>query len=93
MADDRRIAYGAMCAWWGDIKDVGTLSDYGDLHLPCCPHCRGTLFEVESEEKWLELCAEFEANGHPGYVGFIKWLKGKCYPTFEQAQAVYRKLN
>jgi uncharacterized protein YbaR (Trm112 family) len=79
-----------MCAWWGPIQDVGVLTDYGDLHLPCCPKCRGTLYEVESEAQWLSLSQEYEDRGHPGWLAFIQWLKGKCYPTYDHAWAVYQ---
>ena len=76
-----RIVHGAMCVWWDSIDKVATLED----GLPCCPNCHGVLFEVASEEEWME-----GVNMHdminPGYRDFILWLRGKCFPTIQDAQ-------
>ena len=59
--------------------------------LPCCPHCGSMLFEVESEQVWFDGVDKYEANGHPGYRKFIEWMRGKCFPSLEEAQAHYSK--
>lgn len=83
-ATDTRVAYGANCTWWGNIQQVGTKEGRTALGkayaLPCCPTCHGMLFEVESEALWLSQAQAYEDEGHPGYVAFMTWAKGKCEP-------------
>jgi hypothetical protein len=83
--EDTRIAYGARCVWWSGIEDVGVQPS----GVPCCPHCQGVLFEMDSPAEWWRGVDEFEAQGHPGYHGFVEWLKGKCFPNRDAAKAAY----
>lgn len=57
--------------------------------LPCCPHCGGMLFEMASEEEWWTAARKLEADSHPGYVAFLTWARGKCFPTYEDATMAY----
>lgn len=84
MTTDNRIVYGALCIWWDGIEKVGR-----NGVLPCCPHCKGVLFEMNSPKQWWDGVEAHEANGHPGYRDFIEWLKGKCYPTTHEAKKAY----
>lgn len=101
---DTRIAYGACCTWWDDIHKVGTIPAQRVLRkrfggtvtipseaagLPCCPHCRGMLFEMENEAAWFASVDKYESEGHPGYRRFAEWMRGKCFPSIEAAQAAY----
>jgi alkyl hydroperoxide reductase subunit AhpF len=92
---DTRVVYGARCFWWGDIQDVGLLKMPGESairgDLPCCPHCRSPLFEVDDEATFLAGAEKYEADGHPGYVEFIKWSKGRCFPSLVAAQQAYER--
>jgi hypothetical protein len=81
---DTRIAYGARCTWWGGIESVGSHNG-----LPCCPHCNGVLFEVDSPDRWWRSVDSYEADGHEGYRGFIEWSKGKCYRNRAEAKKAY----
>ena len=102
MARDTRIAYGAMCFWWGPIQSVGTLAvpetmqingrtvkTGGGGGLPCCPVCRGMLLEVPDEATFIARAQKWEDDGHPGYVVFIQWSKGKCFKSLTAAQSAY----
>lgn len=83
---DRRIAYGAGCLWWGPIQAVGVTVG----GLPCCPQCRGLLFEMDSEAVFLAAAKRYEEDqARPGYVTFIRWLKGRCFKTQAAAEAAY----
>jgi hypothetical protein len=94
---DTRVAYGAFCFWWGDIQQVGltpphTMTVNGEPHvmqLPCCPTCGGLLMEAPTEAAFLEGAQKYESEGHPGYVDFVRWSKGKCFKTRELAEAAY----
>lgn len=83
LATDYRVVYGATCSWWETIDQVATRSIPGDpdaAGLPCCPHCRGVLYEVESEAVWLgPALDQYEAAGRPGYRAMIEWGRGKCF--------------
>lgn len=78
------MAYGARCVWWDDKARSGTKAS----GLPCCPHCGGVLFEAEMTTWWSD-AHRYQDEGHPGYVPFLRWLQGKCFPTREAAEAAY----
>jgi hypothetical protein len=80
-----RIVYGARCQWWDSIDKVATKPS----GLPCCPRCGGVLFEVGSEERWWADVEAHEAKGSPGYRGFIEWLRGRCFPSYQAALDAY----
>ena len=83
---DTRIVYGARCAWWDSIDQVGKHPS----GLPCCPHCKGMLFQLDSEAEWWGQIDRHEAEGHPGYRAMWEWSRGRCFPDFEAMQAAYR---
>lgn len=83
-AVDQRIPYGLVCTWWDSIDQVGSREG-----LPVCPHCRNVLLEVDSLERWMASARRYEADGHPGYVAFLTWQRGKCFPNFDAAKAAY----
>jgi hypothetical protein len=58
------------------------------VSLPCCPHCKGMLFEVENIDVWNAGVAKQEAT-YPGYTQLVNWLRGKCFPSFAAAQIAY----
>ena len=82
---DLRVVYGATCAWWDTIDKIATT----DSGLPCCPHCKGVLFEMDNEEEWWKGVNKYEKAGHPNYRVMIRWLRGKCFPTFDKAQEAF----
>lgn len=86
---DTRITYGASCTWWDSIDKIG-LRESGGHRLPCCPHCKGVLFEVESETIWFDSADKYEANGHPGYRAMLEWARGKCFTNFGKMQTAYK---
>lgn len=87
---DTRIAYGARCTWWGHIREVGHRTVSGDHPLPCCPHCRGMLFEMDNEGQWFSGADRYEASGHPGYRKMLEWSRGKCFPNLGALETAYR---
>lgn len=86
---DTRIPYGASCTWWDSIDKVGTKESAGGHKLPCCPHCRGMLFEMSTPEEWFEGVDRYDASGHPGYRAMIEWARGKCFPGLTALKAAY----
>lgn len=99
--DDQRIPYGARCTWWDSIDKVGSLPTppmnltRGDgsqtkieAHsLPCCPICKGVLFEFPTLEEWQKnVTAYAEKVGDPEYPEFISWLRGRCFPDYAKAR-------
>jgi len=98
------IVYGARCVWWDDIDKVGFIESVGvgnisigprgkvniDIQkLPCCPYCKGVLFQMD-EEDWWRGVDNHENKGHLGYRDFITWLQGKCFPDQQVAEKVYQ---
>lgn len=83
---DERIVYGAMCMWWDSIEKAAQLKN----GLPCCPHCRGVLYEVASEEVWMDGVKK-HAISKPGYVEFIQWMRGRCFASPQAAIAQYEE--
>lgn len=81
---DTRIAYGVFCSWWDSVDKVRKRDG-----LPCCPHCQSVLFELPNRETWMEGARRYEAEGHPGYVAFVEWARGKCFPNYTVARAAY----
>lgn len=88
MTPDTRIPYGARCTWWDSIDKVGKRATPTGS-IPCCPHCRNVLFEVESEEVWFAGADRYEADGHPGYRAMLEWSRGKCFPNLAALEAAY----
>lgn len=82
---DTRIVYGARCGWWDSIDKVGV-----DGGLPCCPHCKGLLFEMDSPKTWWAGVDRYEAAGHQGYHAFVEWIRGKCM-DWSEAQEIYER--
>ncbi|UQN10310.1 hypothetical protein [Deinococcus sp. QL22] len=77
-ARDLRIVYGAGCTYWGDIYSIQTLP-LGGHRMPACPHCRGMLYEQESEAAWMERVTAFaEQTNDSQYVAFMRWNKGRA---------------
>lgn len=88
---DTRIVHGANCSWWDSIDKVG--SNDG---LPCCPFCKGMLFEVPDEKTWWDGVDKYAAAGigRPWYRKFIEWLRGKCFPGgYLEAKSAWDKLQ
>lgn len=85
---DKRIAYGAGCTWWDSIAVVSIMAK---TRLPCCPHCGGLLYEVDSLAEWTAAGERHEKSGHPGYAAFLLWLRGKCFKTTAEARSAYEK--
>lgn len=89
---DTRIAYGARCTWWGPIAAAGTTHSG---RLPGCPHCRGVLLEMPSEDAWWESVEDGITSGRVAemlpeladpaeYRAFLRWLPNqRCFSTPE----------
>jgi hypothetical protein len=77
------IVYGAGCCWWDSIDKVAR----NPSGLPCCPHCRGVLFEAP-EADWWNGVDRHEAK-HPGYRAMMTWARGRCHLTMRAMEAAY----
>lgn len=90
---DSRVVYGAACSWWGLIDEVSTVGKMrgGDSTIPACPKCGGVLMEVENLREWWDGAQRYEDDGHPGYVEFLRWDRGRCYPTLAEARAAFAR--
>jgi hypothetical protein len=86
---DTRIVYGASCLWWDSIDKVGKRDIANGVSLPCCPHCRGVLYEIPDSQSWWSAVDKHDAT-HSGYRGLIEWARGRCFKTVQQATAVYK---
>jgi hypothetical protein len=86
---DTRIVYGARCTWWDGIEKIGRITAGNGATLPCCPHCRSVLYEMPDPETWWSGARKYQDAGHAGYVAFVEWMKGKCFPNIQEAKAVY----
>jgi len=75
--------YAALCSWNGHISQIGLA---GEHRLPCCPHCRSMLFQID-EDRWQSGAREHEEKGHTHYVEFMSWCStnGKCWRSLEEA--------
>lgn len=83
---DTRIVYGALCIWWDSIHKA-TRNAVG---LPCCPHCSGVLMEVPDEKTWWDPIKEHaKKENKPEYVDLWKWMQGRCFKTFKDAEQAY----
>lgn len=84
-AGDGRVFYG-LCTFWTDDWSVISSSS----GIPACPKCGGVGFET-TLTKWMAGARRHEEDSppHPGYVQMIVWAKGRCFPNWEIAQAVY----
>lgn len=59
--------------------------------FPCCPHCKGLLMESPDLDDWMNSARRHEANGNPGYVAFVEWLRGQCFKSMPEAKAAFTK--
>ena len=85
---NKRIVYGTNCVWWDSIDKVATIDDEPG-GLPCCPHCKGVLLEIEPGEWWRGVDQQEEKT--PGYRALIEWQRGKCFPGMEEAKEAHEK--
>lgn len=88
---DNRYVYGATCTFMGTIDKVGKTDSTPSI--PCCPHCKGVLFE-ESIEEWWNSAKKFETEMPcPGYVDFLKWVEEqpKCTQHLKDLAGEYNK--
>jgi hypothetical protein len=81
---DTRLVYGVRCTWWDGIHAIATREG-----LPCCPHCRNVLFEMDSEEQFMAGAHRYEADGHPGYVAMLTWGRGRCFQNMAALERAY----
>jgi hypothetical protein len=85
------IVNGARCTWWDSIDKASSIPRQpGEPGLPCCPHCRGVLFQYDSEGDFFRGVAEYEAAGHLGYGKMLEWARGKCFRNLTAMAAAYK---
>lgn len=83
------VVYGANCAWWDTIDKVATLDTPTGHGLPCCPYCRSVLMQTEQPRWWIDVERYAAERPDPLYPDFIRWLRGKCFPSIRDARAVF----
>jgi len=82
---DDLIVYGAQCVWWDSIDKAGTLP--GPHSLPCCPHCKSVLLQMDRKQ-WFDALHEYAKN-NPGYENAMRWSRGRCFATMESLMKSY----
>lgn len=82
---DHRYVYGARCAWHGSIKEIGLIGG----RIPCCPHCKGVLYEVPTAKDWWDMVDAAEPR-IPGYRKFVEWLHDHHFYDPRDATVVYK---
>lgn len=87
MPEATKIVFGARCAWWDSIDKAATIKTPSGHGLPCCPHCRGVLFEIEPA-KWFDGLRQY-ATIEPGYEAMMLWSRGRCFATMASLRAAY----
>lgn len=91
MKDDDRVVWGIRCVWWDTIDKIGLKTEaYGkksENPLPCCPYCGSVLMENTAERWWASVNAQDEED--PGYRDLIEWMRGRCFPSMDEARAAY----
>lgn len=55
-----------------------------------CPTCGSRCDLVPEESVVLQLAQVWQDRGHPGFVAFRKWCRGKCYATVAAAMVAYQ---
>lgn len=89
MCEQKLVVYGANCCWWDYIENAGSIETPGGHNLPCCPHCGSVLLQI-NEKEWWEAAQRYEKDKpEPGYVEFIRWLRGKCFKRIGLAKFSY----
>ena len=85
---DKRFCYSATCTWFGSIYETKQL----ETGIPCCPHCRGVLFELPQEKEWWEAIDVYETNNEVGYRAMWEWQREqkRCFPLMKDLRAAYR---
>ena len=75
----RRIGFGAACCWWDEIEAAAPTV----TGIPCCPHCGGVLYELESDSWWLFARKHAEEAKDSRYLAFVEWIRGRCFPNVD----------
>lgn len=72
---DTRLCCGATCTWFGSIHETkATPGPHGGI--PCCPYCKGVLFEMQDESAWWEGVDRYEReHPFPGYRAMWEWQR------------------
>ena len=88
---DNLIVYGFNCTWWDDISMVDTLLSKDDSPggIPCCPYCKGVLFQIDEKDWFKGIHKHTQEN--PLYANITSWSRGKCFKTPEEVAVAYNK--
>ena len=83
------VIYGAQCSWFGKFGENSNLG--GPLGLPCCPHCKGVLLQMDKVEWDRDVANYTQRPGNEDYPKFLTWAKaqGRCWPTFKLARKAF----
>jgi hypothetical protein len=77
--------YGVNCTWYDDKANAATTGTGRTGHvLPCCPHCGGMLFEIDTpvwDDAVHRRLAFATFADRTDYPDMIAWARGKCFPT------------
>lgn len=84
---DNLVVYGACCSWWDTIDKADKLP--GPHPIPCCPHCKSVLLQMDESQWWAGVDNHMKETGDPTYKDLITWMRGKCFPSYVQAEAAY----
>lgn len=80
----KTVVYGARCVWWDTIDKAATLPG----GLPCCPHCKSVLFEMDLGTWWKGI--DHHAASNPGYREMMMWSQSKCFRDMKALEAAYQ---
>lgn len=95
---DSRYVYG-FCTWHDSVHKAGNTGpqkfiingrEIQSAGLPCCPFCGSMLMQV-GHKKIFFRGAEEHNKKYPGYLDYITWNQGRCFPNFDVSIAAYNK--
>jgi len=84
---DTRILYGASCTWWDHLATTNLLRGAAFQ----CPKCGGDLLFMHPAKWWRGIIKYADKHKDPGYLDFMKWLRGQCYRSPVFARTVWEE--
>jgi hypothetical protein len=88
MANEQDLmVYSAHCTWCAPISKASKL----ESGIPCCPHCKSVLFQMERADWDKGVVGFIASNGDHAYPSYLEWVAttDRCYRTYKEARAAF----